>query len=110
MVRVLQEWEYSKLFVNTANGPIFGIDMHSAVNIWTQCAMHLVRCSTKEVMGKILVEEFVTDELKTAVQAVSDRALHCEENANFQILFMTKGGGQQTCSSMPQGGTMSRAI
>jgi PAS domain S-box-containing protein len=55
--------------------------------------MCLVMYSTKEVMGKILVEEFVTDKSKTTVQAVLDQALHCKENANFQTPFMTKGGG-----------------
>jgi hypothetical protein len=33
----------------------------------------------EEVMGKNLVQEFITDEFKTAVQAVLDQALHGEE-------------------------------
>ena len=37
----------------------------------------------EEVMGKNLVQEFITDEFKMPVQAVLDQALHGEETANF---------------------------
>ena len=43
-------------------------------------------------MGKNLVKEFITDEFKTAVQAVLDQALRGEETANFEFPLMTKGG------------------
>jgi len=43
-------------------------------------------------MGKNLVQEFITDDFKTAVQAVLDQALHGEETANFEFPLMTKGG------------------
>jgi PAS domain S-box-containing protein len=46
----------------------------------------------EEVMGKNLVKEFITNEFKTAVQAVLDHTLHGEETANFQFPLMTKGG------------------
>ena len=39
-----------------------------------------------------LVKEFITDEFKTAVQAVLDQALNGEETANFEFPLMTKGG------------------
>ena len=76
--RLAQEREYSKL-IDTANAPIFGVDTLGRVNVWNQCAMRLVGYSTEEVMGKNLVQEFITDEFKTAVQAVLDQALHGEE-------------------------------
>ena len=47
-----------------------------------------------EVMGKKLVREFITDEFKTAVQAVLDQALHGEETANFEFPLMTKAGAR----------------
>ena len=80
--RLAQEREYSKL-IDTANAPIFGVDTFGAVNIWNQCAMRLVGYSTEEVMGKNLVEEFITDEFKTAVHAVLDQALQGEETGEF---------------------------
>lgn len=35
------------------------------------------------------MKEFITDEFKTAVQAVLDQALHGEETANFEESIMT---------------------
>ena len=85
-----QEREYSKL-IDTANAPIFGVDTEGKVNVWNQCAMQLVGYSTKEVMGQNLVEKFITNDYKTAVQAVLDQALHGEETANFEFPLITKG-------------------
>jgi PAS domain-containing protein len=82
--RLAQEREYSKL-IDTANAPIFGVNTFLQVNVWNQCAMRLVGYSSEEVMGKNLVKEFITDEFKTAVQAVLDQALHGEETANFEF-------------------------
>lgn len=76
--RIAQEREYTRL-IDTANAPIFGVDTYGRVNIWNQCAIQLVGYSTEEVMGKNLVQEFITDDFKTAVQAVLDEALHGEE-------------------------------
>ncbi len=45
----------------------------------------LARYSTKEAMGKILVKEFITNKVKTAVQAMLDQALHSKETTNFQF-------------------------
>ena len=89
--RIAQEREYSKL-IDTANAPIFGVDTQGAVNVWNKSARKLVGYTPEEVMGKNLVREFITDEFKTAVQAVLDQALHGEETANFEFPLMTKGG------------------
>jgi PAS domain S-box-containing protein len=57
--------------------------------------MCLFEYSTEEVMGKILVEEFITNKFKTiTVQAVLDQAFHSEKTSNFQLLLMTKRGRQ----------------
>ena len=64
----------------------------TAVNVWNKNAHKLVGYTPEEVMGKNLVKEFITDEFKTAVQAVLDQALHGEETANFEFPLMTKGG------------------
>ncbi len=59
--RVAQEREYSKL-IDSANAPIFGVDMQGAVNVRNQCAMRLVGYSTEEVMGHSLVKGFITQD------------------------------------------------
>jgi PAS domain S-box-containing protein len=53
--RLAQEREYSKL-IDTANAPIFGVDIQGRVNVWNICARELVGYSTKEVMGHSLVQ------------------------------------------------------
>jgi len=90
--RLSQEREYSKL-IDTANVPIFEVDTQGAVNVWHHGAVRLVGYSSEEVMEKLLVKEFITDEFtKIAVQAGLDQALNGEETANFQFPLMTKGG------------------
>ena len=53
--RLAQEREYSKL-IDTANAPIFGVDIDGRVNVWNQCAQRLVGYTMNEVMGKNLVQ------------------------------------------------------
>ena len=91
--RIAQEREYSKL-IDTANAPIFGVDNKGQVNVWNQCAMELVGYSTEEVMGHSLVQEFITDDFKSPVQAVLDEALHGKETANFEFPLITKAGAR----------------
>ena len=91
--RIAQEREYSKL-IDTANAPIFGVDIEGKVNVWNQCAVRLVGYSTEEVMGRSLVQEFITKDYQGSVQAVLDRALHGEETANFEFPLMTKAGAR----------------
>jgi len=89
--RIAQEREYSKL-IDTANAPIFGVDTQGKVTIWNQCAMRLVGYSTEEVMGRSLVQEFITPEHRARVQGVLDQALAGDETANFEFPLMTAGG------------------
>jgi PAS domain S-box-containing protein len=88
---IAQEREYAKL-IDTANAPIFGVNAAGKVNVWNKCAHTLVGYTPEEVMWKNLVKEFITDEFKTAVQAVLDQALHGDKTTNFEFPLMTKGG------------------
>ena len=56
--------------------------------------MRLIGYSTEEVMGRSLVQEFITDDFKTAVQAVLDKALQGSETDNFEFPLITKGGAR----------------
>jgi len=57
--RLAQEREYTRL-IDTANAPIFGVNQYGRVNVWNKCAMRLIGYSTEEVMGRSLVQEFIT--------------------------------------------------
>jgi len=56
--------------------------------------MRLIGYGTEEVMGRSLVQEFITDDFKTAVQAVLDQALAGDETDNFEFPLITKGGAR----------------
>jgi PAS domain-containing protein len=76
--RLAQEREYSRL-IDTANAPIFGVDTFGNVTIWNMNAQKLVGYPSAEVMGRNLVEHFITPEHRARVQSVFDQALEGEE-------------------------------
>jgi PAS domain S-box-containing protein len=79
-------------FVETANAPIFGIDAQGMVNEWNQMAESITGFMKSEVLGKNLVEGFITEEYKASVKQVFDRALRGTEATNFEFPLYTKGG------------------
>ena len=89
--RINQEQEYARL-IDAANAPIFGIDVQGNVNVWNQCAIRLTGFDADEVMGKHLVDDYITTELKDSVQDVFTKALHGDETANFEFPLVTKAG------------------
>ena len=76
--RINQEQEYARL-IDAANAPIFGIDVEGSVNVWNQCAIRLTGFDAGDVMGKHLVNEFITDDYKDSVQGVFTKALEGRE-------------------------------
>ena len=52
--RLVQEQEYSRL-IDTANAPIFGVDVDGKVNVWNKCAQALTGYMSQDVFGKDLV-------------------------------------------------------
>lgn len=76
--RLAQEREYTRL-IDSANAPIFGVDNFGKVTIWNKNAQKLVGYPSVEVMGRNLVEHFITPEHRARVQSVIDQALEGEE-------------------------------
>jgi PAS domain S-box-containing protein len=91
--RIAQEQEYSRL-IDTANAPIFGIDLEGLVNVWNKNASDVTGFTSKDVMGRHLVNEFITDDYKERVQAVFRNALNGVETANFEFPLVTKAGAR----------------
>ena len=83
------EW---RQFVDTANAPIFGIDREGLVNEWNLTAERITGFSHEDVMGKELVDEFITDEYQVPVKDVLDKALSGADSANFEFPLFTKDG------------------
>ena len=89
--RIAQENEYTRL-IDSANAPIFGVDEHGCVNIWNRKAAEITQYSSKDVMGRSLVENFITADYREAVGRVLDQALAGKESSNFEFPLITKSG------------------
>jgi len=85
--RVAQELQ---TFINTANAPIFGIDANGLVNEWNNKAAAITGFSSEEVVGRDLVQDFITEEYRISVKQVLDEALLGSEAANFEFPLYTK--------------------
>lgn len=68
--------------VDTANAPIFGIDVDGNVNEWNDMTAHITGFSKDEALSKPLVSTFIVPKLRQSVQTVLDRALTGDETSN----------------------------
>ncbi|KAF4315585.1 hypothetical protein G195_010639 [Phytophthora kernoviae 00238/432] len=89
--RIAQEQEYTRL-IDTANAPIFGVDINGHVNIWNRKAANITQYTNKDVLGKDLVAEFISAEYKVPVRSVLEKAFEGVETANFEFPLITKAG------------------
>jgi len=83
-------------FIETANSPIFGIDSHGLVNEWNQTSEKITGFSKEEVLGKDLVETYITEDYREAVKLVLDNALKGKETTNFEFPLFTKNNQRVT--------------
>jgi PAS domain S-box-containing protein len=80
------------LLIDTANAPIFGIDHQGLVNEWNQKAEKITGFTKREVMGRDLVADFITDDFKVSVGSVLEQALQGEQTENYEFPLFTKTG------------------
>jgi PAS domain S-box-containing protein len=78
--------------VDTANAPIFGIDVHGNVNEWNDKTIEITGFSRDEAMNKPLVATFIVPSLQKSVHDVMENALHGNETSNYELEFVTKAG------------------
>jgi PAS domain S-box-containing protein len=76
--------------VDTANAPIFGIDVDGRVNEWNNKTIEITGFSREEAWNKPLVSDFIEPAFKASVQQVLDDALHGMETSNYELTFETK--------------------
>ena len=79
-------------FIETANAPIFGIDSKGLVNEWNQTSEKITGFKKEEVLGKNLVDTYITEDYREAVKQVLDNALKGKETANYEFPLFTKDG------------------
>jgi len=56
--------------IKTANAPIFGVDSNGMINEWNLAAEKITSFRKKDVIGRNLVAEFITDDYKDSVKDV----------------------------------------
>ena len=74
-----------RLLVDTANAPIFGIDVHGNVNEWNDKTAEITGFSKEEAMNYPLVSTFIVPKLRQSVQEVLDNALRGEGTSNYEL-------------------------
>ena len=79
-------------FIETANAPIFGIDAEGRVNEWNQTSEKITGFKKEEVLGKDLVQGYITEDYQGAVKEVLDDALKGQERSNYEFPLFTKDG------------------
>ena len=60
------------------------------MNEWNNKAVEITSFTRQEVVGRALVQEFITEEYRESVRAVLDDALRGKETANFEFALYTK--------------------
>jgi len=76
-------------FIDTANAPIFGIDHNGMVNEWNNKSVEITGYSKEEVMGKSLVDVYISEDFRESVKSVLDDALNGKGTANFEFPIFT---------------------
>ena len=76
--------------IETANAPIFGIDMHGNVNEWNSKTAQITGYAKDEAMRKPFVSTFIVKKLRESVQKIMDDAFLGKETSNYELEFTTK--------------------
>ena len=76
--------------VDTANAPIFGIDVEGNVNEWNNKTAEITGFSKEEVFGKHLVNNFIVPKLREPVTQILQSALNGKETSNYELEIKTK--------------------
>ena len=76
--------------IDTANAPIFGIDVDGDVNEWNEKTAEITGFSKEEAFDKPLVSAFIVPSLRQSVQEVLDNALKGRGTSNYELEFRTK--------------------
>jgi PAS domain S-box-containing protein len=76
--------------VDTANAPIFGIDVNGLVNEWNDKTAEITGFSKEEAFAKPLITTFIKENLRENVQSVMQNALRGVQTSNYELEFETK--------------------
>jgi PAS domain S-box-containing protein len=78
--------------IDTANAPIFGIDIDGNVNEWNRRTSKITGYTKEEAFDEPLVETFIAESMQDKVQEILDSALAGNETSNYELEFVSKLG------------------
>lgn len=76
--------------IDTANAPIFGVDMLGRINEWNRKMAEITGYKSEEVMDCNFVDEFISKEFKDSVRNILDSALAGKETENYELPVYAK--------------------
>merc|ERR1712195_385954 len=82
--------------IDSANAPIFGVDTDLLITEWNQKAVEITGYSKEEVLGKPLVDTYITAEYRDPVRSVlTAAATGGQQAASYEFPLYTKGGDRR---------------
>ena len=78
--------------IDTANAPIFGIDIDGNVNEWNRRTSEITGYTKEEAFDEPLVETFIAPSMREKVQEILDAALEGNETSNYELEFVSRSG------------------
>ena len=78
--------------IDYANAPIFGIDTKGRVNEWNRKSVEITGYRREDVIGKNLVQDFITPDYQASVKEVLDNALQGKGTDNFEFPLYSRDG------------------
>eukprot|EP00339_Tiarina_fusa_P000456 CAMPEP_0116998306 /NCGR_PEP_ID=MMETSP0472-20121206/1425_1 /TAXON_ID=693140 ORGANISM="Tiarina fusus, Strain LIS" /NCGR_SAMPLE_ID=MMETSP0472 /ASSEMBLY_ACC=CAM_ASM_000603 /LENGTH=1067 /DNA_ID=CAMNT_0004697421 /DNA_START=41 /DNA_END=3244 /DNA_ORIENTATION=- len=76
--------------IDTANAPIFGIDIDGNVNEWNRRTSEITGYTKEEAFDEPLVETFIAESMQDKVEEILDSALAGNETSNYELEFVSK--------------------
>ena len=78
--------------IDYANAPIFGIDSDGRINEWNLKSVQITGFTKEQVLGRNLVDEFITPEFQKSVKEVLVNALQGKGTDNFEFPLYSRSG------------------
>jgi len=78
--------------IDTANAPIFGIDVHGKVNEWNTRMTDITGYSKEEAIHIPLVGNFIATSMQEKVGEILEAALNGNETSNYEVEVTSKSG------------------
>ena len=78
--------------IESANAPIFGVDLNGMATEWNQKAAEISGYPKQETMGKNLVQNFIQPDYRMSVSDVLQNVVAGNETANVEFVLKLKHG------------------